>query len=284
MKKIAPFLFFIPLLLLNSCGEDNLDITAPTIDVQQFIPQPGNGEVCGSNIENVFALKGGEDLSLDLIFRDNSALSQYKIDIHNNFDCHGHGDSSAPGVTVPNVDNETADWTVLDIKELNGTENPIVQRLSVPENVTAGNYHFQLQVIDAAGNDNPQSNIYTLKILNPVDETIPQIEASTPLGMGFSLVKGDKIQFNGQVTDNYSLSEGGNGVLYLSYTDLSSGNTFNTDAVFSFDNSVDTVYDFSFEYEVPLTLKAGSYLFSLGANDGVRNVAKNVVFNVEVTN
>ena len=283
MRQLLFFVLPVTIVFLSSCGEDAVDLQEPTLTIQEMTPAIGQGEVCGSLEEGVIALKGGEELLFTILFEDDVALSQYKIDIHNNFDCHGHGDGGAPGVVVPNVNNQTTDWTLLDIIDLSGTGQTIDRNLPVPTDVTAGNYHFQIQVIDAVGNDNPLANIYTLKVINPTDEIAPVIAASTPLGMGFSMAKGNSITFNGQVTDNHSLSVGGNGVLYLSYTDLSSGNTFNTDQVFIFDTSVNTVYDFSFEYMVPLTLKAGDYLFTLGATDGVRNVAESVVFNVEVT-
>jgi len=70
--------------------------------------------------------------------------------------------------------------------------------------------------------------------------------------------------------------------LYLAYTDLSSGNTFTTNEIFPFDEEVDINFDFDFEYTVPQTIVTGSYRFSLGANDGVRNVAPFVFFDVEV--
>ena len=45
--------------------------------------------------------------------------------------------------------------------------------LNVPENVTAGSYHFQIQVVDVSGNDNPAANFFSLKIKNPLDDIAP---------------------------------------------------------------------------------------------------------------
>ena len=184
-----------------------------------------------------FDLTGGEQLKFDVIFKDNEALSQYKIDIHNNFDCHGHGGGSAPSVAPPNVENQTIDWSIIDIQNISGTSAPVNRTLDVPENVTAGNYHFQIQVVDVSGNDNPAANFFALKIKNPLDDTPPQISVDEPANSSFSVKKGENIRFIGQVTDDRSLSDGGNGVLYLAYTDLSSGNTFTTDQVFVFDET-----------------------------------------------
>ncbi|MBK8568023.1 MAG: DUF4625 domain-containing protein [Saprospiraceae bacterium] len=206
------------------------------------------------------------------------------MDIHNNFDCHGHGGGSAPAVAVPNVENLTTDWTLLDIQDLSGTTTPVKRTLQVPQNVTAGLYHFQIQVIDESGNDNPAANFFALKIKNPLDDLSPTITVEQPSISSFSVKKGDTIQFKGKVTDDRSLSDGGNGVLFLAYTDLSSGNTFTTNKVFVFDENVDKTFDYDFEYTIPQTLTTGNYRYSLGANDGVRNVASFQFFDVEVTN
>ncbi|MCB0641480.1 MAG: DUF4625 domain-containing protein [Phaeodactylibacter sp.] len=283
MKIRIVLLALVLVAISQSCTDSDIDLTPPGMQLLAINPAPTAAIVCGSLEDSVFVLTGGETLDFEALFQDDQALSEFKIDIHNNFDCHGHGGASAPGISVPNVDSQTEDWTVLDIVPLEGKEDQINRSLQVPENVTAGTYHFQLQVLDAAGNDNPLANFYSLKITNPTDSNAPVIAATAPTG-NFSVAKGESIQFSGTVTDDISLSQGGNGVLFLSYTDLSSGNTFTSDAAFPFDNSVQKTYDFDFSFTVPATLQAGSYRFSLRAQDGVRNVATPIEFEVEVTN
>jgi len=270
------------ILFLFGCGDSNIDLNPPTIEELSYKPVPIEDEICSTQDPVVFRLVGGEVLSFDIIFKDNEALSQYKVDIHNNFDCHGHGGGSAPSVIVPNVDNQTEDWTVLEIQDIEGTSVEVNRSFDVPENVTAGNYHFHIQVIDESGNDSPFANFYSLKIKNPIDDIPPTISVDAPINNSFSVSRGENIRFAGQVTDNKSLSDGANGVLYLAYTDLSSGNTFTTDKAFAFDENVSDVFNFDFEYSIPQTLVSGSYRFSLGANDGLRNVGDFVFFEVEV--
>lgn len=282
MKLKVKYLVPIMLLFILACDNEGIDLTPPTLDVLSYIPAPIEDEICGSQESVVFLLTGGDELGFDAVFNDDEALSQYKIDIHNNFDCHGHGGGSAPSISVPNVENQTTDWSVLEIVDISGLSAPIVKVLNVPDNVTAGNYHYQIQVIDESGNDSPFANFYALKIKNPLDDTPPQITIQEPTNSSFSVQKGEKVRFVGQVTDDRSLSDGGNGVLYLAYTDLSSGNTFTTNEIFAFDENVSTDFNFDFEYEIPQTLVAGSYRLSLGANDGVRNVAPFIFFDVEV--
>lgn len=278
--------FILPIFILYfvSCDKRDIDVTAPTIEVLSFVPEPVEDEICTMDAPVVFRLVGGDQLSFDVIFKDNVALSQYKVDIHNNFDCHGHGGGSVPAVLVPNVVNQTEDWTVLEINDIEGQSSSVMRTFDVPDNVTTGNYHYQIQVLDESGNDNPSANIYSLKINNPLDAVSPSINVEAPSVSSFSITKGEAINFIGQVTDDRSLSDGGNGILYLSYTDLSSGNTFITDAVFPFDENVELSYDFDFEYIVPQTLVEGNYRFSLGANDGVRNIAPFAFFEVAVSN
>ncbi len=266
-----------------ACGSDSVDLEPPTMQVLSFTPSPLEGNICGSSEPNVFHLTGGDQLAFDVIFQDDEALSQYKVDIHNNFDCHGHGGGSAPSLVITNVDNLTTDWTVLEIDNISGSTASVDRVFEVPENVTTGSYHFQIQVIDESGNDNPAANFFSLNIKHPLDDVRPEITVQIPGTNAITVQRGEQITFQGQVTDNRSLSDGGNGVLYLSYTDLSSGNTFATGEAIAFDDTIDTSYDFDFDYQVPTTLVTGSYRFSLGANDGVRNVAEFIFFEVEVT-
>lgn len=275
---------FLLLLAASSCNTgDDIDVTPPSMAIESMSPAPAPYEVCGSTEDTVFTLRGGETLRMGLAFTDDASLSQYKVDIHNNFDCHGHGGSSAPGVAIPNVSSLTEDWTELSISPLSGTAQAVQLTLQAPENVTAGVYHFQIQVLDESGNDNPLANFYSIRAINPQDEEAPALTVNLPAGQAFSAAKGSSIRFQGDVADGQSLSEGGNGLLFLSYTDLSSGNTFATDAVVVFDEGVDNNYAFDFEYTVPATLKAGNYRFRLDAFDGVRNAAAPAFFEVTVT-
>jgi len=269
-------------IYLVGCGTSDVDTTPPEMEEESYTPMPIEDEICGSLQPVVFRLTNNEELIFDVIFNDDQALSQYKVDIHNNFDCHGHGGGSAPSIPVVNVDNQTTDWTVLDIQDITGSSAPVIRTLTVPDNVTAGNYHFHIQVIDESGNDSPFANFNALKIKNLRDTIPPEITMQEPTNSSFSRNKGEAIRFVGQVTDNASLSDGGNGVLYLAYTDLSTGNTFTTDQAFAFDQNVTEEFDFDFEYIIPQTLVSRTYRFSLGANDGVRNIASFVFFDVEV--
>jgi len=284
MTKVLYYTTIILLtLVIFGCSKSTVDVTPPTMDNVSYTPDPVVAEICGFDEPVVFRLTNNAELTFNIEFNDDEALSQYKVDIHNNFDCHGHGAGGSNPVVTVDVENQTTDWSVLDIQDLSGTSASITKTLTVPDNVTAGNYHYHTQVIDESGNDSPFTNFNSLKIRNLRDTVPPVITVQEPTASTFSKNRGEAIRFVGKVTDIGSLSVGGNGILFLTYTSLSSGNTFSTNTFFPFDQSVNEEYDFDFEFTIPQTLISNRmYQFTLGCNDGVRNVAELVSFEVEV--
>lgn len=240
--------------------------------------------ICGQQEDTVFQLRGGDTLYFNIEFEDDVALSEYKVDIHHNFDCHGHGGGAAPGFSPPTQEGLTQDWSVLETYPLQGSKDQVERWLVVPESVTAGNYHYHIQVLDEAGNDSPFTTFYSLQLQNPTDTQAPSIHIDTPVSQSLSASKGEAIRFSGRVSDNAPLSQGGNGLLFVTYTDPRSGNTFTTSVVEPFAADVDEDYFFDTALNIPSTLVSGDYLFTVRAHDGVRNVAEPVDFQINVTN
>ena len=267
-KLAAGLLLF---LLIYSCGTDT-DTEPPLLDILSFSPNLQRGEVCGVT-EDVIQVYSGDSLIVVANITDNENLSQYKLDVHNNFDCHGHDGNVGVNLPLPNTNSQTADWTLLDIEEISGREYDLTLRLAVPENATAGLYHFHLQAIDVSGNDVPFSNFYNVRVKNIADTIGPEIQVQQPASNSLTVNRGDAIRFTGTLTDNYSLFEGGNGVLFLSYRDESSGNSFLSANVYQITEEL-TTYPFDFEFTVPNSLTSGNYTLFLSAFDGVRNVAE----------
>ncbi len=254
----------------SSCKRE-VDIQAPETEVIRFDPAPKEGIICGDKASDVFLLRTGQTLDFDLIFRDNEALSQYKIDIHSNFDCHGHARTA------------TEDWSVLEVVDLSGTEQSISRSLKVPENATAGAYHFQIQAIDAAGNEDPLANYYDIQVVNTVDSVAPQLDVTEPSVTNLSLLGGEDIRFIGSVMDNYSLGEGGNGRLLLTYQRSNGGNLFEAQEIIWPESQGDRA-TFDFTYAIPTTFVTDSYEFVLSAYDGVNNESNRIRFVVEIEN
>jgi len=272
------------LILLWGCSSDSVDVSPPTINLLDHNPAPVPAIICGQQEDTVFHLKGGDSLYFNIRFEDDVALSSYKVDIHNNFDCHGHGEGATPGFSPPNQEGLTEDWSVLDIRSLQGLRAQEERWLVVPEAVTAGNYHYHIQVLDESGNDSPFTTFYSLKLLNPSDTVPPNLSLEIPVETTFSASKGALFRIAGQVSDNLPLADGGNGLLFVTYTDLSSGNSFATKTVEPFDTDMGNQFDFDLEVEIPKTLPVGDYRFTVRAHDGVRNMAEPIDLLINVTN
>lgn len=259
----------ILLSLLGWLGcKREVDVEPPTAELILFDPAPREGIICGATQPRVFFLASGQSLTFEWIFRDNEALSQYKIDIHHNFDCHGHARS------------ETEDWSIFEVVDLSGTEQRVSRTLPVPENVTAGAYHFHVQVINEAGNESPFSQFYDVRLVNTLDTVAPQLAVGIPEQSEFSLAREEDLRFVGSVRDNYSLGEGGNGGLVLTYQG-DSGNLFEATRI-EWPESQGDRAEFDFSFEIPRTLTPGTYEFVLSAFDGVNNESERRRYQIEV--
>jgi hypothetical protein len=265
MKKIAAFLSAT--LLIQSCTES--DNTSPVIEMIGLSPTPAPGLVCGQMEENVITLSSTDTLEFTFRLTDDKELSQYKIDLHNNFDCHGHSGKT-----------ETTDWYVISIEDVVGSDQTITQKLPVPVDVTTGMYHFSIQATDAAGN-NAQSTFFALNVTNADDTEAPVLSTSVPSSSNFSAQKGTSINFQGTLTDNNPLGAGTNGRLELRYW-----STTNQTVVTLFeediDNAVTETYNFNFDSDIPSTVADGTYIFELRAFDAVNNPSNTVQFTVEI--
>jgi hypothetical protein len=83
----------------------------------------------------------GREIEVKATFTDNKELSEYKIDIHDNFDSHSHDKTQS----VP--------WAEIIIGELSGKKEEINFKVKIPENTETGPYHFDIKCLDAAGNE-----------------------------------------------------------------------------------------------------------------------------------
>ena len=265
MKIFFPFLLLA--VLIQSCTEP--DTTNPTIQVLSTDPVPTSGLVCGQMEGQVVFINSDDTLAIELKISDDIELSQYKLDLHNNFDCHGHGKLE-----------ETTDWYVLDIVDLQGMEQIIDIEIPVPSDVTSGNYHFSIQATDVSGN-NAESLIYAVQVTNTADTDAPILDVSVPATSTLSVLKGDAINFQGVLNDNQPLGPGTNGRIELRYWNTSN-QTINDLYSEDFENSVSTTGTIDFDAVVPSTTVDGTYIFELRGFDAVNNQSNEVQFTVEV--
>lgn len=117
----------------TSCSDDDGDTTKPIITLHA--PEEGA------------KLKVDSHIHFDMYLEDNEELRSYKVEIHNNFDGHGHTKAESTGETVDFSFNRS--WDVSGLKNKNIHHHEI----EIPANATHGAYHFMVYCTDAAGNE-----------------------------------------------------------------------------------------------------------------------------------
>jgi hypothetical protein len=264
MKSMLRLLPFLLPVLLTVVGCSDADNEPPLIEGLTITPSPGVGIVCGEQDSAVITLNTGDSIVISFTATDNEDLSQYKIDVHSNFDCHGHARV------------ETSVWEVIDIVNLQGVSQEVTHVLRVPDSTTAGLYHFSIQLADFFGNS-AKTEIFHISVKNLDDTVPPTLTVTEPsvdsLTVNLSdTLANDSIRFAGLVADNRALEEGGNGKLSLRYWQQGSTNVFELYSVL-FILGTGPSYAFDFTVAVPAILVAGTYTFELRAFDGVNNAS-----------
>jgi hypothetical protein len=251
-------------LSLFACKQA-VDVSPPTVEILAMQPMAQSDTICGVLSDRVFHLIGGDTLSLELMLRDDEALSQYKIEIHQNFDCHGHA-------------GKVEDWSFLEIVELSGTQARVSRRIPVPVDVSAGQYNYHYQIVDQAGNTTAYTEYYDLLVANPVDDEPPQLRVDDP---PVRLTRESELRITGEVRDNRSLSKGGQGKLILAYQQPGQSRQM-TAEVWPFDRPLGSEYAFELRYAIPRTWVVGDYEFFLTAHDAVNNASHTYRFTLAV--
>lgn len=133
---------FIPAICLmaalfafTSCDDEKGDVTPPVINLTE--PEEGAELLIGN--------EHGVHLEMDLA--DDVELQSYRINIHSNFDHHGHT-RSASGETVAFSFDKVYD-------DAAGKKNHHVHNhdIVIPANATPGDYHLMIYCTDAAKNE-----------------------------------------------------------------------------------------------------------------------------------
>ncbi len=241
--------------------EDTPKSEKPTITiVNQSIPVTTE-TLCGSSFNNVLKIPVGDTLKFTFLFKAANPLSQYKIDAHANFDCHDHGKS--------------AEWTVIKMGDLTGSEQTITEQFAIPVNVAEGNYHFMIRLLDIYGYE-AETKEFNVIIYNPIDTENPEVTINSPANLS-TLVKGSQVSFQGLITDNYSL-EGGK--FQFMFTD-SQNTLYNLNEEF-YPTGTNTSYSINFNYTIGSFIPTGQGYFTIKAFDSVNNFSTKIV-NVTIT-
>ena len=123
--------------LLFSCSKDDGDTTPPVIN----LIEP----------EEAAVLKIGSNIHFAMELSDNDLLSSYLVEIHSNFDGHGH--------TKSVEDEETEVFYFKKSWDVSGEKNVNIHHheIAIPENATSGNYHLMVYCTDVSGNESSVS-------------------------------------------------------------------------------------------------------------------------------
>lgn len=167
------------LLTVASCNK-NVDNEKPVIL---------NATLNDANVNTV--VLNGENAILKATLKDNEALGEYKIDIHDAFDGHAHGKTAA------------TPWSTIIINKIEGKEYQLELPIAVPADAAAGPYHLMLYCIDKEGNEADFVEI-DFMLRNTSDTIAPELTITEPLN-NFSINKGTPINISGTATDNLQL-------------------------------------------------------------------------------
>lgn len=143
MKKIFVSLLSISAFsfLLTACTKSEPDPNnqKPTIEILRTLPAVTTDLVCEETHNNVLLAHPGETLEIEMKLRDDHGLSQYKIEIHENADCHDHGD------------RPLSEWYYSNVVDLSGTESTKTEIISIPDDADMAPYHIEIKLIDESG-------------------------------------------------------------------------------------------------------------------------------------
>lgn len=173
-------------LLLGACSKSNdeKDIERPVISLLS----PGDD-----------SLRGGNALQIRAIITDNELLSQVKIEIHDDFDAHSHGKKAGAPAFV---------WDT--IMTLSGIETTLDFPVAVPEDIASGRYHFQMQALDASGNE-AEFVVRSLFLTNAFDTIAPIISnlSTTPAAQNGTITvkSGATLSIRAALSDNLGLEK-----------------------------------------------------------------------------
>lgn len=256
MSRIHP-LFFLLLVcsLFFGCKKEEMTLTVdqakPTIVVNNITPTVLKDSLCSIWSERVIKVSTDSTITLTLQFRDDVKLSQYKIDIHHNFDCHVHPRSEP--------------WQVLKIKDIADKEITVTEQFKIPADVSVGNYHLMILCLDAVGNEADFVE-FDVKIENALDALAPIVTLTKPASDTIQITKSENIPLQGTITDNLPLN-GGRWELYY----YNAANEEFTALQEFFNAAQDRNYTLNTSFTLPPSIATGTYRFVLKAFDEVNN-------------
>jgi len=135
------------LILFSSCNKEEIDNEKPVIDLS----------IQGAFPKNCDTLYFGESFTFNELFKDNSELGSYSIDIHHNFDHHSHSTEVNECILDP-IKTPVNPFTLIEdyhIPEGLKEYQPMKSIYLPAENASGlydeGDYHFFISLTDKEG-------------------------------------------------------------------------------------------------------------------------------------
>lgn len=141
-------LLAIGAVVFTACDKDEKgDVTKPVIELLE--PEEGA----------VLQIGNAHGVHFEMLLSDDMMLKAYKINIHNNFDHHGHDSKAAE-------DGGTIAFTFDKVYDVSGLKNTSVHHhdIKIPVNATPGDYHLMIWCTDAAGNQTEMARNIVLSL------------------------------------------------------------------------------------------------------------------------
>jgi len=231
----------------------------PEITVVASNINPQTKTICGHDENNVLLLPVGDTLKMTLSLKALQSLSQYKLEVHENFNCHGHERI-----------NRTP-WTYQDIVNIQESSNEknVDINVPIPALATLGNYHFKIQLLDVSGNEALPIE-YNVVLFNEVDTIAPDVVIQAPsLEDEHTFKVGDLIVIDATVQDNGILADGYYEILFED-EDGKLTTIKDEDFLANVLNSA----NINTSFMVPMAAKKGHHHMILAVYDSAGNVTK----------
>lgn len=256
MKSTPLILLALVTIFFAGCKEEDLE--KPTID-----------SVTINGADHEIEVDAGNAFTFDAQFSDNVGLKEYKIDIHNAFDGHGHNKTLA-----------NTPWAFINIFSISGETISVSESIDVPTGIAGGPYHCVVNVLDDVGNEGDFLEVPI--IINVADQAAINV-TSPDLSVENTIVAGDTVWLSGTVTDDVDIEDiiirfevGG-------HSHKTGGTSF-YEETFELTGTSDVSWDFSEMANqgkwiiVPSTAEAGDYTLEIVVvdSDGNYSVAEGI--------
>ena len=138
----SKYILLLLLCALGACSSTDTDTTVPEI-----LPV---GEATGPL--NCQEFSRGEAIFFDYLFRDDTELGAFNLEIHNNFDHHTHSTEAGECRQDP-AKQPVKPWILNKDYPIpaGSTSYEAKVTIPVPEDVDPGEYHFMIRLTDRSG-------------------------------------------------------------------------------------------------------------------------------------